>query len=166
MSSDYTSLVRQCTFWMLINFPFFWCYWLTALPISMFKWHCLQAISVECLPLLSPTLPAPPSLKRSTGGTSSLYHALKWNVSHLLLATLVNKRYNKHLPQTWCMFGKDLCLGDILNNNNILSPGGIKNKQFIEHMEYRGHLYGTTFEAVEEVPQSSNWSHWRNEIVN
>jgi len=28
---------------------------------------------------------------------------------------------------------------------------GIKNKQFIEHMEYRGHLYGTTFEAVEEV---------------
>ena len=77
-----------------------------------------------------------------------------------------NKRYNEHLPQTWCMFGKDLCLGDILNNNNILSPGGIKNKQFIEHMEYRGHLYGTTFEAVEEVPQSSNQSHWRNEIVN
>ena len=30
-------------------------------------------------------------------------------------------------------------------------PGGIKGRQFIEHMEYKGHLYGTTFEAVEQV---------------
>ena len=30
-------------------------------------------------------------------------------------------------------------------------PGGIKSRQFIEHMEYKGHLYGTTFEAVEHV---------------
>ena len=29
--------------------------------------------------------------------------------------------------------------------------GGIKGRQFIEHMEYKGHLYGTTFEAVEQV---------------
>ena len=32
--------------------------------------------------------------------------------------------------------------------------GGIKGRQFIEHMEYKGHLYGTTFEAVEQVMHS------------
>ncbi|XP_063683183.1 MAGUK p55 subfamily member 7-like [Bolinopsis microptera] len=31
---------------------------------------------------------------------------------------------------------------------------GIKSRQFIEHMEYKGHLYGTTFEAVEMVQQA------------
>ena len=35
-----------------------------------------------------------------------------------------------------------------------ISSGGIKSRQFIEHMEYKGHLYGTTFEAVEMVQQA------------
>lgn len=32
---------------------------------------------------------------------------------------------------------------------------GIKGRQFIEHMEYKGHLYGTTFDAVEQVQQAN-----------